>query len=75
LFVFVAIWDGCYGLILRLRAAELCSRYLLGVHLFIGLGAEPSPLLLRPLSGVLCQPWMIDVDRGAISGMNDLLNC
>jgi hypothetical protein len=41
------------------------------LYLFIyGAGVEPSPLLLRPLAGLLCQPWMTDGDVcGAISGM------
>jgi hypothetical protein len=35
-----------------------------------GAGVEPRPLLLRPLIGLLYQPWMIDGDGfGAISGM------
>jgi hypothetical protein len=33
---------------------------------------EPSLLLLRPFSGLLYQPWMVDGDDyGAISGMNE----
>jgi hypothetical protein len=42
--------------------------------LFIYLdGVELSPLLLRPLIGLLYQPWIIDGDYcGALIGMNDL---
>jgi hypothetical protein len=35
-------------------------------------GAEPSPLLMRPLIGLLHLPWMIyGDDCGAFYGMND----
>jgi hypothetical protein len=40
---------------------------LLFIH---GTGVEPSPLLLRPLIGLLYQPWMMDgEDCGAMGGM------
>jgi hypothetical protein len=33
---------------------------------------EPGPLLLRPLIGLLYQPWLIDgEDCGAINGVNE----
>jgi hypothetical protein len=36
-----------------------------------GVGGQPSPLVLRPLIDLLCQPWMIDGDNcGAINGIN-----
>jgi hypothetical protein len=35
-------------------------------------GMEPSPLLLRPFIGLLCQLWAIDInDYGAVSEMNE----
>jgi hypothetical protein len=35
-------------------------------------GVEPSPLLLRPLIGLLYQLWMVDDDScGASIGMNE----
>jgi hypothetical protein len=43
-----------------------------------GTGVELSPLLLRPFTGLLYRPWMIDGDDcGAISGLNEwrLLGC
>jgi hypothetical protein len=46
----------------------------LGFHysLFIcGAGVERRPLLLLLLIGLLYQPWMIDDDISAISGMNE----
>jgi hypothetical protein len=37
-----------------------------------GAGVEPSPLLLRPLIGLLYKPWITDGDNcGEISGMNE----
>jgi hypothetical protein len=34
---------------------------------------EPSPLVLRPLTGQFYQPWMTDDEEcGAVGGMNDL---
>jgi hypothetical protein len=37
-----------------------------------GTGVEPSPLLLRLFTGLLYQPWMIDVDDcGTISETNE----
>jgi hypothetical protein len=40
--------------------------------LFIyGTEVERGPLLLRSFIGLLYQPWMIDGDCGAISGMNE----
>jgi hypothetical protein len=43
------------------------------MFLFIyGAGVEPSPLLLRPFSVLLYQPWMIDGDDcGAVGEMNE----
>jgi hypothetical protein len=44
----------------------------LGCLFFFFAGVEPSPLLLRPFTGLLYQPWMTDGDDcGAISGMNE----
>jgi hypothetical protein len=42
------------------------------ILLTYGTGMEPSPLLLKPLIGLLYHPWMIGADDcGAISGMNE----
>jgi hypothetical protein len=41
------------------------------IILFIyGAGEKPSPLLRRPIIALLCQPWMVDDEFGAIGGMN-----
>jgi hypothetical protein len=46
----------------------------IGKGSFLGVGVEPSPLVLRPIIGLLYRPWMIDDDDddcGAVCGMND----
>jgi hypothetical protein len=59
----------CNCKILYFYASHSGSHY---YFLFIcGAGVEPSPLLLRPFISLLYQPWMIDDDCGAISGMNE----
>jgi hypothetical protein len=46
-----------------------CIIYFLFIY---GARVEPSPLLLQPFIGLLCQPWMIDDDDcGAIGTMNE----
>jgi hypothetical protein len=45
---------------------ELCFQFICRA------GLEPSPLLLRPFTGLLHQPWTIDHDDcGAVGGMNE----
>jgi hypothetical protein len=39
-----------------------------------GAGVEPSPLVLRPLIGLLYQTWIIDDDCEAFGGMTDYIH-
>jgi hypothetical protein len=51
---------------------SLFSDFAVIVFNHVGAGVEPSPLLLRPVIGLLYQPWMTGrSDFGAISGMNE----
>jgi hypothetical protein len=59
---------------IRVLETRSCSTYIFRplVTAHVLAEVEPSPLLLRPLIGLLYQPWMINgADCGAIGEMND----